>query len=1056
MDTGVGGLVFHDQFLQLSSRLASRQVFGMGETVHRTFRRDLWYRTYPLFARDQSTRTDDTLVAIGRPYMPPYWALGFQLCKYGYNSLENLRTAVERTKAADIPHDVQYADIDHMSERRDFTVDNGTFRGLPEYFDELRQGGMRTIIILDPALVSNSSGYGPYERLRAVRGFVQWPPNTPGYTPPRDSATDQGDILGWVWPKGKVVFPDFFKPETRRVWKELIVEHRNRIAFDGLWIDMNEPTAFGTNEDRPFNWPEGVKPYWSLTCPVSNLDDPPYRTGAAFGFDTPSRRGRLSDKTLCLSAVQGQHHQYRHYDVHSLYGWSQTEPTLQSTFVGSGHYAGHWLGDNLSSWADLRASVVATPELCKRWMQLGAFYTFSRNHNAIGNRDQDPGFFDEEVKRVSREAMETRYWLLPHLYTLFHQVASQGGTVIRPLHHEFPTDPKALGNSRQFLWGSSLLISPVLEPNVTSLTYYIPEARWFDFYTGAEVTSKGGYARTVPVQSDSRTELLVRGGAILPMQAPARNTTYSRKNPLTLLVALDNNDDEEIKAQGQIFWDDGVSVVTLTQNNVAGTQSLHYDTLHVLGVGERVVSVSVTSEDGSLPGDLPFRWSYSSDLKVGTITEEEFSRVDCWPERQGGVDVPDASSCRKRNCVWQPHWHPKLPDCFFPAADFGYRVDGQFFESPLGQSARLTRLGPGPFGNDWTNVLFTVEEHGDDVLRFKFTTEDNSRYQVPLQLNLANHRATDAKYKFEVTGLDPFSFKDQFLQLSTRLCSPNVYGLGENVHPTFKRDLWYHTYPLFARDQGTSAEEAFKNHFNHYGTHPFYQCVEEDGNSHGVLLLNSSPQDYSFSPLPMLTYRTIGGILDFYMFLGPGPEHVSQQYTGAIGRPYMPPYWALGFQLCKYGYNSLENLRTAVERTKAADIPHRRDFTIDDVNFHGLPEYFQELREGGMRTIIILDPALVSNSSGYGPYERLRAVRGFVQWPPNTPGYTSPRDSATDQGDILGWVWPKGKTAFPDFFIPEARQVWKKLIMEHRQRIDFDGLWIDKLHPLLMDFVGHD
>ena len=39
---------------------------------------------------------------------------------------------------------------------------------------------------------------------------------------------------------------------------------------------------------------------------------------------------RLSDKTLCMIAVQGTDAAYTHYDVHSLYGASQTYPTLRS------------------------------------------------------------------------------------------------------------------------------------------------------------------------------------------------------------------------------------------------------------------------------------------------------------------------------------------------------------------------------------------------------------------------------------------------------------------------------------------------------------------------------------------------------------------------------------------------------------------------------------------------------------------------------------------------------------------------------------------------------
>jgi alpha-glucosidase (family GH31 glycosyl hydrolase) len=58
-----------------------------------------------------------------------------------------------------------------------------------------------------------------------------------------------------------------------------------------------------------------------------------------------------------------------------------------------------------------------TLELCRRWMQLGAFYPFSRNHNTIGDLDQDPATgFDGELQDVSRAALNTRYTLLPFLY----------------------------------------------------------------------------------------------------------------------------------------------------------------------------------------------------------------------------------------------------------------------------------------------------------------------------------------------------------------------------------------------------------------------------------------------------------------------------------------------------------------------------------------------------------------------------------------------------------------------------------------------------------------
>ena len=58
---------------------------------------------------------------------------------------------------------------------------------------------------------------------------------------------------------------------------------------------------------------------------------------------------------------------------------------------------------------------------------------------------------------------------------------------------------------------------------------------------------------------------------------------------------------------------------------------------------------------------------------------------------------------------------------------------------------------------------------------------------------------------------------------------------------------------------------------------------------------------YSFVG-PAMVYRTVGGIFDFYLFAGSSPADVIAKYWELIGRPAMPPYWAMGFQLSQYGY----------------------------------------------------------------------------------------------------------------------------------------------------------
>lgn len=193
----------------------------------------------------------------------------------------------------------------------------------------------------------------------------------------------------------------------------------------------------------------------------------------------------------------------------------------------------------------------STAELCQRWQQVGAFYPFSRNHNTAGQREQDPGFFGPAVAASTRSALMIRYTLLPYLYTLFHHAYTRGDTVVRALWHEFPTDPVASGIDRQFLWGSGLLVSPVLNEGATSVEAYFPNSRFYSYHDGREVNVRGEF-QTLSAPLDF-IPLHLHGGSILPTQEPARNTQLARENPLGLIIVLD----ESGSASGDLYYDDG-------------------------------------------------------------------------------------------------------------------------------------------------------------------------------------------------------------------------------------------------------------------------------------------------------------------------------------------------------------------------------------------------------------------------------------------------------------------------------------------------------------------
>ncbi|KFQ46781.1 Sucrase-isomaltase, intestinal, partial [Nestor notabilis] len=361
------------------------------------------------------------------------------------------------------------------------------------------------------------------------------------------------------------------------------------------------------------------------------------------------------------------------------------------------------------------------------------------------------------------------------------------------------------------------------------------------------------------------------------------------------------------------------------------------------------------------------------------------------------------------------------------------------------------------FGNDISPVVLEVEFQTKDRLRFRLYDPNRQRFEVPLKISSPGVTADEASYDVELTDdsshlrirrkstgtvlwdspLSDLIFSNQYLQIVTTVPSTSVYGFGEHEHPSFKHSMDFITYGMFSRDQ---APEPLANL---YGVHPFYMCVEADSNEPVFLF-----SDVSLSPNPSLTFRTIGGILDFYVFLGPTPENVIQQYTEAIGRPHMPAYWSLGFHLSRWGYGSIDVLKETVDRMHYYDIPYdvqhfdidymerRLDFTYDKVNYAGLPQYLQQLKKEGMHNVVILDPFITKDEEPgtYRPYD-LGEEMGV--WVNNSDGITP----------AVGKALPPGDSVFPDYTNPRTVEWWTQLCLEFKDVLDYDGIWIDMNEP---------
>jgi len=524
---------------------------------------------------------------IGKPFLVPFWSLGYQQCRWGWSSVKETMAVLERNLKIGIPIDVQWNDIDYMDQKKDFTYDNASFEGLPEFLNLLHENHMHYVPIIDPGVTNNQPAgtYPPYDMGLEMDIFIR-------------NSSDQ-PFVGDVWVPDSV-WPDFTHPRALEYWHKNLKDFHQKVPIDGVWIDMNEPSNFQDGEKN--------RGCTKLGSDGFELDNPPFLPAGIRG-------NSLYAKTLCPSARQ---YYGFHYEYHNVYGLAETIATAtamrqirkkrafvvsRSTFPGQGHYGAHWTGDISSSWDDLKYSIPAiinmnmygipmvgadicgfngdtTEQLCSRWMQLGAFYPFSRNHNTIGKRDQDPAAMGPLVIASSQNALGIRYKLLSFFYTHMVRAHLNGTPAVRSLLMNYPTDRTTYGIDKQFMWGDQLMVVPVLQPNTEQVTGYFPKGTWYLYHNEMEPIQGPKFAEVeAPL---TQIPLFVKGGSIIPLKRNGSTTYESALNPFFLRLYLPkeecissgdidsanrNSSSCSVTAVGELMVDDGDSLDSMESGN---------------------------------------------------------------------------------------------------------------------------------------------------------------------------------------------------------------------------------------------------------------------------------------------------------------------------------------------------------------------------------------------------------------------------------------------------------------------------------------------------------
>ncbi|RTL58926.1 MAG: glycoside hydrolase family 31 protein [Sphingobacteriales bacterium] len=550
---------------------------------------------------------------VGTQPIPPRWAMGNFISRFGYRSQAQADAVVQKMKEEQFPADGIILDLFWFGDSIQRTLGNLDWVNKTKWpnpkkmIADWRKQNLKTVIITEPFILKNTRTYNESLKYHAV-----------------DSLGNPFTLTDFYFGYGGIV--DVFRKDAQE-WFKKVYRTQTANGVSGWWTDLGEP------EKHPSNL-------------YHNLKD--------LGFKR-------------LFKADEVHNIFGHYWNKMLFDfYTKEHPNTRLFHLNRSGYAGSprysifpWTGDISRSWNGLKAQLPVIlgmnlsgipythsdaggftttynkdAELYTRWLELSTFTPIFRPHAAaLGDLNppgslevpSEPALWDEPTKSIARNLIQLRYNLTPYNYTLAYQQFKNGKLLVRPMFYESFADSNLLKADEQFMWGDNILVAPVIKQGAVTKDIYFPKGKWYDFvrnkyYEGGQWVTDSADLNEIP--------FFIKEGGFIPMVSGFNTMDKYNTSNLSILYFPSSE-----KTFYEMYDDDG-----LTNNAIVKKQ---FELLQMSGqVKDGEIKIEVKSNGGNFigrPAKRTLRISIAGIMKLPSSVIFNNKLIKVMNAEEGGM-----------------------------------------------------------------------------------------------------------------------------------------------------------------------------------------------------------------------------------------------------------------------------------------------------------------------------------------------------------------------------------------------------------------------------------